>query len=486
MTHCLACLMLILVPLAARTVAAAPDAPDAAAQRTQDFSTDPKWDGHRNRLVPNPAPLARQSFGYQKDTRRAGGKEGGEIGGWVERAVRRAAYAKAIPEKTLNDKLSASGTFAVTHEEGSSGTMFGWFNDKTSIGWRTPDSLTFRIDGNGGKYWVFFEYGTRSSFTAGGGTFEGPRYQTTKTKPFPADGTVHTWKLAYDPTGHNGEGEMTFTLDGTDYPLPLRPEHKADGATFNRFGLFNQQTNGARMEVFFDDVVLEGDAQDFSKDPQWWAQGNKEEYEDRDIRPLHDFGFSKTSFAGGKEGEIGGIIWRDEAPAYYGDRIGPLTLNEELYAAGRLAFTAGGSDSGAYFGWFNAASKREKDKPEDKAPQRDVLAIIVEGPSRVGHYFRPTYRTSAGEGRTPDTGPLIRPDGKVHDWSIRYSPKGDGRITVTFDGHEQTLDLRPGDKTSGATFDRFGFFNHQSGGSHVKLYVDDLTYTAKPNAPRAP
>lgn len=451
---------------------------------TQDFAADPKWDGHRNRLVPTPAPLTRQDFGYHKETRRAGGKEPGEIGGWIERSTRRAAYAKAIADKTLNDVLTASGTFAVTHDEGSSGTMFGWFNDAASLGWRTPHSLVFRIDGNGGKYWVFFEYGTRNHLTDGEGAFEGPRYQTTKTKPFPADGTPHHWRLTYDPAGHNGDGLVTFTLDGTEYTMPLRPAHKADSATFNRFGIFNQQTNGARMEVYLDDVVLDGQPQDFAKDPKWWAEGNHVEFEDREIRPLHDFGYSQTAHVGGKPGELGGIVWRDEAPAYYADRVGPLTLNDELHALGKLAFTAGGSDSGVYFGWFNGDEKRNKGPDESRSPQKSILGIKVEGPSRVGHYFRPAYHSARGEGGSPEAGPVIRPDGKVHDWSIRYSPAGAGRITVTLDGHKQTFDLRPGDKEAGATFDRFGLFNHQRGGSHVRLYLDDLIYTAKPAEPR--
>ena len=67
-------------------------------------------------------------------------------------------------------------------------------------------------------------------------------------------------------------------------------------------------------------------------------------------------------------------------------------------------------------------------------------------------------------------------------WSLRYSPRdadGNGRITVTLDGAAQTLDLRPGDRKLGATFDRFGFFNVQSGGHFVYVYVDDVTYTAR-------
>src|SRR5205814_8824140 len=40
----------------------------------------------------------------------------------------RAYYAATIPTKTLSDKLSASGTFALTATAGSSGAFFGWFN----------------------------------------------------------------------------------------------------------------------------------------------------------------------------------------------------------------------------------------------------------------------------------------------------------------------------------------------------------------------
>lgn len=42
------------------------------------------------------------------------------------------------------------------------------------------------------------------------------------------------------------------------------------------------------------------------------------------------------------------------------------------------------------------------------------------------------------------------------------------------------MDLRPGDKARGATFDRFGLFNHQTGGNYVYVYLDDITYTRRP------
>ena len=38
--------------------------------------------------------------------------------------------------------------------------------------------------------------------------------------------------------------------------------------------------------------------------------------------------------------------------------------------------------------------------------------------------------------------------------------------------------LKNGDKASGVTFDRFGLFTAGKGGSYVKIYFDDLNYTA--------
>jgi hypothetical protein len=454
--------------------------------RRQDFTSDPNWDCFRNRLLPAAPRMTRQDFGH-RSSNHARGKEAGEIGGRVQRSLTPAYYAKAIPEKTLNEKLSMSGRVSVREDESNTGTLFGWFN-ADSRGWRTPNSLAIRLDGNGGKYWVFFEYGTRGWLTGGMGCFEGERYQETKTKPFRADGTPHTFTLTYDPDANDRNGVITFVLDDKTYALPLAPGHKLDGAMFNRFGVFNQQTSGGGMECYFDDVVLNGEPQDFSRDPKWEAKGNKAEFPERGIRPLHDFAFALTNIAAGKgKGELGGILWRDEDPAYYADRVGPLTLNDELFAGGRIAFTAAGSDSGVHIGWFDSASKKTEDGRKDRKPPRNMLSAFLEGPSRIGHYFRPAYSTSTGQLHLANEGPIVRPDGKPHGWSLRYAPKannGNGRITVMLDGKAQSLDLGPGDKKAGATFDRFGLFNHPAGGNHVYVYFDDLTYTAKAGAER--
>jgi hypothetical protein len=459
----------------------------AMAQKSEDFSTDPNWDALNNRLLPDPLPVIEQSFGYSPNTNHAGGSNG-EIGGLTQRSTTPAYYAMKIPTRTFNNKLKASGKFSVTRADGSSGALFGWFNDKAE-GWRTPNSLMFRIDGNGDKYWVFIEYGTQHWLTGGMGCFEGERYQTTKTPPFRSDGTAHEWMLEYDPAANGGSGAVIFTLDGKTYTLNVAPEHRADGLELNRFGMLNHMLTGHSIEPWFDDLTVDGEKIDFSKDPGWESGGSQVKFGDRIIRPLHDFGFSPdTNFAGGSgKGEVGGTLWRGEyaQPAYYAARLERLTLNDAFSASGRIAFTRAGSDSGSCFGWFDSTSKQNKTSRDH--PSENILGIMIEGPSRIGHYFRPFYNDSTGAGELKPHGPIIRPDGKAHTFAVRYDPSGaggNGKVIFKLDNDEQTYDLPAGAKRAGASFDRFGFFNLQTKGNHTTIYIDDLKLTPERRSPR--
>jgi hypothetical protein len=183
------------------------------------------------------------------------------------------------------------------------------------------------------------------------------------------------------------------------------------------------------------------------------------------------------------------VIWRSATrPAYYADRVGPLTLDDELLASGRIALRGGGADSGVYIGWFNSESSRANTKEEKEQPDSNVLGFCLEGSSPIGQYFRPVYRTATGAGSATDSGPLLRPDGSVHRWSLYYGPlvaDGRGRIVVVLDDrHEFRLDLPDGHQKQGANFDRFGIFSEPQGGDFVEVYLDDLQYTARRTAER--
>src|ERR1051325_2009881 len=66
----------------------------------------------------------------------------------------------------------------------------------------------------------------------------------------------------------------------------------------------------------------------FDHDPDWDAHNN------RVIHPkpntiVQDFGYSETAHAGKAAAEMGGQVWRASEPAFYADKIGPRTLNDE-------------------------------------------------------------------------------------------------------------------------------------------------------------
>jgi hypothetical protein len=465
-----------------------------SAARAQDahlahetFAGDPGWEGFRNRLKPETPMRVHHDFGFRASTH-AGGARAGEIGGHVQRTPTAAYYALAIEPKGLDQRLSASGKLAVRAAEGGSGVMIGWFKAPPPS-WRTPNSLALRLDGNGGKFWVFYEYGTGRWRTGGGGAFEGDAYQRTPTPPFPADGKPHDWALDYDPAGAGGRGLVTFRIDERRYELPLGEGHRADGALFDHFGIWNVQAPGDRIELYVDDLLLDGQRFSFDDDPHWRAEGNTARFIERMIRPYHDFGYGATRHAGGERGEVGGIVFRDERPAYYAAKTARLSLDDELVASGRLALLKAASDSGVYLGWFNAAAKQANQTPEYEARQKNYLGILIEGPSRVGHYFRPGYGCADGRGNnageTSADGrpwPVVFPDGRVHTWAIHYRPDaadGRGEIRLVFDGKAASMSLQAADRAAGATLDRFGIFNMQSGGHAVEIYIDELRYTSR-------
>ena len=122
------CIRLGLLVALALTWATAPSHADhsSAAVKQESFNRDPGWEGHHNRVAPKTVKPMQQDFGYRATN--VAGKAKGEIGGVIWRAPTRASYAAKIPSKTLNDKLIASGTFALTATSGSSGAFFGWFD----------------------------------------------------------------------------------------------------------------------------------------------------------------------------------------------------------------------------------------------------------------------------------------------------------------------------------------------------------------------
>lgn len=531
--------------------------PPAASETTEKlvqvenaFDRDPGWEAYHNRVVATDGPTIHQDFGWSRGTHVGGA---GAIGGTVWRTRKPAYYAQRLePPLTMEQPLSASGKIAVRAIDGRvGGVQFGFFNSRRQE-WRPWSSMAVRVSDTEGDRplapQLMFDYMT-AGWKAGG-------YDVTT---LPADGSVHTWSMAWDPSavvpklwpdlrlrsyldpekrrspeailarGREDEpgltmealnqrlnaardlGLVTFhTRRGVGWEIRREPEkvrgkmsfrlaggpvvsnfvditHREETATYDRFGLFNMQLPGNPTEIYLGDLTLNGEKVDLSRDPGWEGKGNRHRFPERDFHARQDFGYSRTQFAGGKRGEIGGTFWRtepvDPLHGYYADDIGTLTLEDPLRFSGRIAFTGGATDAGMFFGYFN---KQDKLVPlngtdESGAPLPNTLGFAIDGPTRIGYFFSTEFaptRSLVSHGQ----GPVFVPDGKPHRFTFDYDPKGNqggGQVHFTLDDQTFRHDFTREQHAAGATFDRFGLMNIRRGGKYVTVYLDDLSYTTR-------
>src|SRR5262245_56620020 len=93
----------------------------------------------------------------------------------------------------------------------------------------------------------------------------------------------------------------------------------------------------------------------FARDPGWDAHNARPTGAPATVR--QDFGFSMTSHAGGKPGEVGGYITPAGQPAYYAKVIPTATFDDKLSASGTLACPDG--QFNMLLGFFNADTINE-------------------------------------------------------------------------------------------------------------------------------
>lgn len=464
------------------------------------FDRDPGWEGHNNHVVPKTALIVKQDFGYSPT--RFVNDQPGEIGGRLQRSATPASYGVNLAPLTLADRLTASGTFAVTACQPGASLFFGFFQSEQPGGSGRPIGslgLDFDFEGSGGRLAVRLITGTNKSC----GTFITP-YLPGKFRPTPLkrDGTRYRWTLDYDPAAARGRGQFVFTLhsdthtqqdDGplneaaqqeararfpntTRFVVDLPPGHQAENATFDRFGLMNMMKAGGAATIYFDDLTFNGQPVDLAQDPNWMGAGNRTTFEEQMQVGAHNFGFRATNHAGGQSGEVGGDLWRSGDFGYYADRVGPLGLGQKLEARGKVKLATAGPDSDIFLGWFSSASRERK-----AGEKADFVGVHVGGPTRVGHYFIPVYATAKGSTGKVEAGPILVP-GRSLDWSLVYDPAANqdrGEITVTLGNESVTLPLKPGQKAEGVHLDRFGLFTSTIGGQLVRIFLDDVSYTVR-------
>lgn len=473
--------------------------------KRESFDGDPRWEAFRNRVPVTEVKSVTQDFGYSPTNFAGAGK--GEIGGVITRASQPAFYGLKIPKKTLDDKLSASGSFAVTDCHGGAAVAFGWYSiEGRGAAGRPMNTLALEFAGEqeGPRLTIRLTAASNRAIGQKITPFVNDRKKVKGpgNRDFDAvqpDGTRYTWNLTYDPQANDGHGRIEFVVrgdgkkqqpwEGKPVVIDVPAEVRQAGATFDHFGLLNGLKPGRSMTVYFDDLTVDGAELNLATDPQWDEIDNRTVFQEHEQHGAHNFGYSPTTnHAGGAIGELGGTMWRGGDYGYYADRVGPLSLNERLEASGKVTLQAGPSDSTIYFGWFNGAD-------QENAPVQsgNFVGVKVGGPSKVGHYFLPSYAATkttpierVGKSQRPDdiaidpsSGPLLTPE-KSREWRLVYDPTaadGNGAITATLGGESVTLPLKKGDKEIGAKLDRFGLFTAHHGGNFLKIYFDDLQYT---------
>ncbi len=517
------------------------------AQVTQDFASDPHWEGINNRVVGDNCPTIQQDFGWRK--KQDGKVPGGEIAGTIWRTRTPAFYAMPVGPFSFDGNLSAEGRIAIAPAERNDGFYIGFFNAARQE-WRPWSSLAVRF----GEIRLRDPLAIETLVDYMSQTWKAGGYTAGR---LPVDGHPHHWRLTYDanatvPTAWQDEklreyigdsrktepeilslaqaSEPGTTIElirkrlqaasksgvieyqeGRDAGWEVRKDPKSvegrillqvdDGpehahfidkairnarTTFDRFGVFNFQLPGGSSAFTLSELSVNGKKVDLSHDPGWESHGNRTEFIERDFHAKQDFGFSRTNHAGKAAGEIGGTFWRtepiDPLHGYYADDIGRLTLDDPISFSGQIAFTAGGTDAGMAFGYFNKISRMaELTDPESGAPLPQTMLLEIEGPTRIGYYLSaqlsPT-RTLASHSE----GPIFVPTGEKHHFTFDYDPSannGVGQITMSIDNEAHTLDLTPQQRAAHVTFDRFGLLNIRRGGKYVTVYLDDLRYTAR-------
>lgn len=225
---------------------------------TEDLARAPHWDALRNRATYETEEVRpRFNFGFS-DTHYAGGAATGELGGLFFRGdcrePERLAYCGAeLGPLTLEKPLRASGTLALRRAVSDSTTLLGFFHSKKSVRVNPSQKSALPVDFLGvciqgpsaDGFYVYPVYRTGGG-SEGSGIPEGARLI------YP-DGTPHEWVLEYQP---GDAAAITFIVDGAALRVPVPPDHGAEGATFDRFGLVTPWIDGNGQRVYFDDLTF--------------------------------------------------------------------------------------------------------------------------------------------------------------------------------------------------------------------------------------
>lgn len=200
------------------------------------------------------------------------------------------------------------------------------------------------------------------------------------------------------------------------------------------------------------------------------------------------YGWSDTANStGGANGEAGGNFVRDTNLSYYADiTVGPLTLNDYIYASGNLFIGPPSPNAAFDICYFNTNNPGGSSANVLGMGLADDGGAANEPLSRLSAAFG---NASAGSGLTHEVfGPTPVTAGVIVQWSINYDPTagtGYGQLVLSYnyEGTEYVanVNLTASDRSAGANFNAFGMMVRGVPSLDTTdimgIYMSDLSYT---------
>ncbi len=226
---------------------------------TERFDADPHWDAfHNRRTYQTQNVRPRFDFGFS-NTKFAGGRDAGELGGLVFRGDCRteeklAYYGDRLDVLSLAKPLKAAGKISLRRGITDSTTLIGFFHAQQSTLVSNQQStglpkhfLGVAIEGPSSQ--GFYVYPAFRGERAAPGRSSG-----TAPPIILPDGSAHDWTLDYRPAEGSQPARIIVTLDGRSVTLNLDPSRDPAEINFNRFGIVTTWIDGNGQLIYFDDL----------------------------------------------------------------------------------------------------------------------------------------------------------------------------------------------------------------------------------------
>ena len=302
---------------------------------------------------------------------------------------------------------------------------------------------------------MFYEYGTRNWQTGAAAPSRANNINDAD-PAISAGGNGASVATRLRSAGAGGNGQISFASTSGTIEWPSRPGHRptAPRSIASASGTCRRRVT---PELYLDDLVVDGKRIRSMPIPLGKAAATRWNLPTRDPAHITTLASAHAALRRPPRARSAASSFATNGPlTTRADRRRSRSTTSSWPVASwcwpRRAATAACISVGS-----TPTTKQANETPEHVRRQSNVLGIVLEGPSRVGHYFRPGYSNRAGAGLTADGSegwPVIRPDGQPHSWRLHYRPgSGPGaadRLSCRSTESAGRLDLAPTRRASGA------------------------------------